>query len=201
MSQWHKQVGTSSELSELQKIGLTFSSLAIHAYHHISFHQNQLLINISHSNRYLHQRWTMERGVENMDQSKLEELKRIIELTGKEVKEDPHNDAYGWNIKKWVDLWFGYNKNIHLKDSNDLALFVEIQGYIGTIEPYLEKVDTESITAGDVIELGILYRYESTRDRKERPKDPQISLLMRLDESKDAEAIVDDLMSFFEKYR
>lgn len=143
----------------------------------------------------------MERGVENMDQSKLEELKRIIELTGKEVKEDPHNDAYGWNIKKWVDLWFGYNKNIHLKDSNDLALFVEIQGYIGTIEPYLEKVDTESITAGDVIELGILYRYESTRDRKERPKYPQISLLMRLDESKDAEAIVDDLMSFFEKYR
>ena len=65
----------------------------------------------------------------------------------------------------------------------------------------MEKVDTESITAGDVIELGILYRYESTRDRKERPKDPQISLLMRLDESKDAEAIVDDLMSFFEKYR
>ena len=143
----------------------------------------------------------MERGVENMDQSKLEELKRIIELSGKEVKEDPHNDAYGWNIEKWVDLWFGYNNNIHLKYSNDLALFVEIQGYIGTIEPYLEKVDTESITAGDVIELGILYRYEATRDWKRRRINPQISLLMRLDESKDAESIVDDIMSFFENYR
>ena len=150
----------------------------------------------------------MEHGGENMDQSKLEELKRIkleelkriIELTGKEVKKDPHNDAYGWNIKKWVDLWFGYNKNIHLKDSKDLALFVEIQGYIGTIERYLEKVDTESITAGDVIEFGELYRYESTRDREERPKDPQISLLMRLDESKDEKSIVDDILAFYEKY-
>lgn len=135
-----------------------------------------------------------------MDQSKLEEVKRIIELRGKEVKNDRDNDAYGWNIEKWVDLWFGYNKNIHLKDSKDLALFVEIQGYIGTIEPYLEKVDTESITAGDVIEMGELYRYESTRDRKERPKDPQISLLMRLDERKGAEEIVDDILAFYEIY-
>jgi len=56
LSQWHRQDGTSSELFESQKIGLTFSFLAIHAHHHISFHLNQLLINISDSNRFLYQR-------------------------------------------------------------------------------------------------------------------------------------------------
>ena len=80
-------------------------------------------------------------------------------------------------------------------------MFVEIQAYNDDIEPYLKKVDTESITAHCILGLKPFYRYQATRDRQNPARLTQISLLKRLDESKGAEEIVDDIMEFFENYR
>jgi len=138
-----------------------------------------------------------------MDLSKLEELNRIIKSRGRMVKKDRDNNAYGWLIDKKnedVYLWYGYNRNIYRNTLNEEALFVEIQAYNDDIEPYLKKVDTESITAHCILGLKPFYRYQATRDRQNPARLTQISLLKRLDERKDAEKIVDDIMEFFETY-